>query len=80
MKRLAIATLVMLSFFVGSTRARAYDDAEALSARVPNQRYMAFEEFSALRNGQMTWFIRLWACDAQQFRDTKVPGSTASAR
>jgi hypothetical protein len=79
MKRIVIVTLVMLNFSIGSTRALAYDDAELLSARVPGQRYNAFEEFSALRHGEMTWFIRLWACDASSFEITKALGSTAPA-
>ena len=79
MKRIATLTLIMVSFFVASTEAFAYDDAELLSVRVPNQRYSAFDEFSALRHGEMTWFIRLWACDASSFEITKVLGGTASA-
>src|SRR4051812_15232976 len=79
MKRVAIVTLVVLSASMGSIQALAFDDAERLSVRVPGQRYSAFEEFSALRFGEVTWFIRLWACDASSFEITKVLGSTAPA-
>jgi hypothetical protein len=79
MKRTPIVTLAALSLCIGSTRALAVDDAERLSVRIPGQRYSAFEEFSALRFGEVTWFIRLWACDASSFEVTKVLGGTRQA-
>jgi len=58
-------------------RCVAYDDAEILSLRAPNQRYRAFDDFSLLQRDKMDWFIPLWACDAGSFEITKVLGSTA---
>lgn len=79
MKHIAIVGLVVLGVVAGSTRAPASESAEVLSIRVPSQRYRSFEEFSALRCGQVTWFIRLWTCDASSFQITKVLGNTAPA-
>jgi hypothetical protein len=79
MKRIAIVASAALSLCIGSTRAFAVDDAERLSLRIPGQRYSAFEKFSALRFGDVTWSIRLWACDASSFEVTKVLGGTVQA-
>jgi hypothetical protein len=77
--RFVFAPLAVLVFCLVVNRVVAYDDAELLSLRIPDQRYRVFEEFSVLRREKMDWFIRLWACDAGSFEITKVLGGTAPA-
>ena len=79
MKRFVFAALAVLTFCLGTGRVIAYDDAELLSLRIPNQRYRAFDDFSVLQREKMDWFIPLWTCDASSFEIIKVLGDTAPA-
>ena len=79
MNRFFLASLAVLTCCLVSNRVIAYDDAELLSLRIPNQRYRMLEEFSLLQREKMDWFVPLWACDASSFEITKVLDRTAPA-
>jgi hypothetical protein len=79
MKRFVSPALAVLTFGLGISRLMAYDAAEVLSLRIPNQRYRALDDFSVLQREKMDWFIPLWTCDASSFKIVKVLGSSAPA-
>ena len=71
---LSLAALVLVS-----RQASAADDAEILSKRIPNQSFYLGETTAFLERGEITWVIRLWACDPANLTIIKVLGGSAPA-
>jgi hypothetical protein len=59
--------------------ATAADDAEILSRRIPNQSFYLGETTAFLERGDITWVIRLWACDPADLAIIKVLGGSPPA-
>src|SRR5437762_1431320 len=79
--RIAIQRVVLLLvvFSLISGVASAFDDAEILSRRVPNQRYYVSDGFAVLERGEISWIIPLWACDPSTLAINKVLRGSAPA-
>jgi hypothetical protein len=71
--------LALVAFLLISHPAGAADDAEILSRRVPNQSYYLGETVAFLERGEISWVIRIWACDPASLAIIKVLGGSAPA-
>jgi len=76
--------ILRLFLFLGlplivASSARAADDVEILSRRVPNQAYLRRDTGSVLKRGDAYWSIPLWACDPTTLTITRVLAHSAPA-